>query len=92
MKRIFHKNFFLVLAYDIILVAFSWYFAYLLRFNFAIPPDTFVTFHRILPLIIVIKILTFYLFNLYKGMWRYTSLIDLATILKAGSAASLIII
>lgn len=92
MTRIFYKNFFIIFVFDILLVAFSWYFAYLLRFNFSIPQNTFITFQRILPLIIVIKILTFYLFNLYQGMWRYTSLIDLANILKAGSVASLIII
>jgi len=77
---------------DILLVAFSWYFAYLLRFNFSIPQEIYFTFQRVLPLIIIIKILTFYLLDLYQGMWRYTSLTDLVNILKAGSLASLIII
>jgi len=92
MQRIFYKNFYLILLADIIIVAFSWYFAYLLRFNFSIPQETFCSFQRILPLIIIIKILSFYLMDLYQGMWRYTSLTDLVNVLKAGSIASIILI
>lgn len=92
MPKFLYKNFFAIFIFDIILVAFSWYFAYLLRFNFLIPQDMVYTLWRILPVIIIIKILSFYLFNLYQGMWRYTSLTDLGNILKASSTASLIII
>ena len=92
MTRLFYKNFFLVFFLDIILVAFSWYFAYLLRFNFSIPDDTFYTLQHTIPLVVVIKLLSFFLFDLYQGMWRYTSLTDLVKILKAGSIASLVII
>ncbi|MFC1868088.1 polysaccharide biosynthesis protein [Thermodesulfobacteriota bacterium] len=92
MSRFFYKNFFLIFIFDVILVAFAWYFAHLLRFNFSIQQDTFYTLKRILPLIIIIKIMTFFLFDLYQGMWRYTSLTDLVSILKATSVASIIII
>ncbi|MBW1915887.1 MAG: polysaccharide biosynthesis protein [Deltaproteobacteria bacterium] len=92
MDRFIHKNLFLVFALDIILVVFAWYFAHLLRFNFSIPQGAVYNFQRVLPLILVIKILSFYLFDLYQGMWRYTSLTDLVNILKAGSAGSLVII
>ena len=92
MKRFFYRNFLLVLAIDILLVAFSWYFAHLLRFNFDIPEDHFHTLKRILPLIIGIKILAFFLFDLYQGMWRYTSLNELANIIKASSFGSILII
>ncbi|MFC1820934.1 polysaccharide biosynthesis protein [Thermodesulfobacteriota bacterium] len=92
MTRFFHKNLYIIFIFDIILVAFSWYFAYLLRFNFALSQDTLYTLQRILPLIIVIKLLIFYFFDLYQGMWRYTSLADLMGILKACSSASLVIV
>lgn len=92
MKRFLKSNFVFILAVDIILVAFSWYFSHLLRFNFSIPEDNFNTFQRILPLIIGIKILIFYIFDLYQGMWRYTSLTDLVNISKACSFASFVII
>ena len=81
-----------MLATDMLAVAFSWYFSHLLRFNFDIPQAQFQTLIRILALIIGIKILTFLLFDLYQGMWRYTSLMDLFNIIKAGSLASAIVI
>ncbi|MBN1847598.1 MAG: polysaccharide biosynthesis protein [Deltaproteobacteria bacterium] len=92
MKRIFYKNFFIILLSDIILISFSWYFAYLLRFNFVIPEYSYYTIKYILPLIIAIKILSFYFFDLYQGMWRYTSLIDVVNILKACTVASVTIL
>jgi FlaA1/EpsC-like NDP-sugar epimerase len=92
MTKYIHRNFFIVLAIDICLLAFSWYFAHLLRFNFDIPPDTEAVMTRVIPIILFVKIITFYLFDLYKGMWRYTSLDDLVKILKAGSVGSLILV
>ena len=92
MPKILYKNFFIIFIFDILLVAFSWYFAHLLRFNFYIPDSSRIVFLRFLPLIILTKIIIFYLFDLYRGMWRYTSLTDLISILKAGSFASLVII
>jgi FlaA1/EpsC-like NDP-sugar epimerase len=92
MPRFLYKNFFLIFLIDIILIGFSWYFAHMLRHNFAIPESAISVLQRFIPFIIIIKITVFYLFNLYEGMWRYTSLADLLSILKAGSIASLIII
>jgi FlaA1/EpsC-like NDP-sugar epimerase len=92
MTRSFHRNSILVLATDVLVVAFSWYFSHLLRFNFDIPQPQFQTLIRLLPLMIGIKILAFLLFDLYQGMWRYTSLIDLFNIIKAGSLASAMVI
>ncbi|MBN2062435.1 MAG: polysaccharide biosynthesis protein [Deltaproteobacteria bacterium] len=92
MPRFFYKNFILIFIFDIIFVAFSWYFANLLRYNFYLSQETLSTLQRILPLIVIVKILCLYLFDLYQGMWRYTSLTDLFSILKATTLASLVII
>ena len=92
MKRILKRNFLFILIADVILAASSWYLAHLLRFNFSIPGANYYAFLRILPLVIGIKILAFYIFDLYQGMWRYTSLTDLVNIFKAASFGSLVII
>jgi FlaA1/EpsC-like NDP-sugar epimerase len=92
MKRFFHRNFVFVVTTDILLAAFAWYFSHLLRFNFVIPSDQFQTFIRLLPFIVGIKILSFILFDLYYGMWRYTSLTDLSNIIKACSIGSMVTI
>jgi len=44
---------------------------------------------RVIPLIILAKIISFYFFDVYQGMWRYTSLQDLINILKASIFSSL---
>ena len=92
MRRFLHRNSILVLVMDIILVVFAWYFSHNLRFNFDVPTSDFQTLKRLLPLIIGIKILAFLMFDLYQGMWRYTSLTDLSNIIKASSLGSVIIV
>ena len=92
MTRQIYKNFLIVLAIDTFLVAFSWYFANLLRFNFDIPPDSVAVMTRLIPIILGTKMVIFYMFDLYKGMWRYTSIDDLLSIIKASSISSLIVV
>jgi FlaA1/EpsC-like NDP-sugar epimerase len=92
MSRFLYRNFYIIFILDIILVALSWYIAHLLRFNFAIPADNLILLTRILPVIIFIKILCFYFFDLYHGMWRYTSLTDLMGIFKAVTLSSLVVV
>lgn len=42
--------------------------------------------------VMVIKLLFFWRCNLYKGMWRYTSIFDIVNIIKANIGATLIIL
>jgi FlaA1/EpsC-like NDP-sugar epimerase len=92
MTRHIHKNFLIVLAIDVFFVAFAWYFANLLRFNFDIPPDSMAAITRLVPIILGTKLVIFYLFDLYKGMWRYTSMVDLLSIIKASGISSLLVV
>jgi FlaA1/EpsC-like NDP-sugar epimerase len=63
-----------------------------LRFNFSIPHTNYTTFRHFLIFIILMKIIVFYFFDLYKGMWRYTSIGDLINIIKASSVSSMLIV
>jgi FlaA1/EpsC-like NDP-sugar epimerase len=92
MTRHIYKNFLIVLAIDTFLVAFAWYFANLLRFNFDIPLDSMAAITRLFPIILGTKMVIYYLFDLYKGMWRYTSIDDLLNIIKASGISSLMIV
>ncbi len=49
-------------------------------------------FLHIVPFFILIKMSCFFYYDLYKGMWRYTSLPDLYNVIKAATAASLIML
>ena len=90
--RIIRKNFLLVLGIDMLLLVASWYAAHLVRFDFNIPEVHWISFKKVLPLLLVVKLVCFYLFDLYRGMWRYTSIGDLVNIIKAASISSLLII
>ncbi|MDY0223571.1 MAG: nucleoside-diphosphate sugar epimerase/dehydratase [Desulfobacterium sp.] len=94
MKRrlISYKNFLLILLLDVTLLIGAWYTAYLLRFNFDIPENSVGMTIRLIALVVAVKLLVFYFFRLYQGMWRYTSLIDLFNIVKASVLSTLIIL
>jgi FlaA1/EpsC-like NDP-sugar epimerase len=90
--RIFSRNFLVIFGIDAILLVASWYIAYLVRFEFNIPTQYWASFKRVLPLLLIAKIVGFYFFDLYRGMWRYTSIADLFNIIKASSVSSLAVI
>ena len=70
----------------------SLYFAYLIRFDFTISQQYSILLYRILPFVLIIKVVSFYFFDLYSGMWRYTSIADLFNIIKASSLSTLLIV
>ncbi len=90
--RIFDKHFFTVLWIDLILLTGSLLVSYLVRFEFAMTGPEWLLFLKILPFVLFIKVALFYYFDLYTGMWRYTSLADLFNIIKAASVSTLLII
>ena len=90
--RQFRNNIFIMLAMDIILLSLAWYGSFLVRFDFDIPSEYFVAFKNVFALIIITKMISFYLFDVYRGMWRYTSIADLLNIIRATSIASLFVV
>jgi len=87
-----NRHFFLVMLADIIFLVISFYLAHLVRFDFLIPDRFWASFIKILPLVLAIKILSFYYFDLYRGMWRYFSIADVFNIVKASSLAALMVV
>ena len=90
--RPLYSRLLIVLGIDIALIAASICGAYLVRFEFSIPSQNLVLLYKALPAIILVKIISFYLFDLYRGMWRYTSIADLLNIIKASAISSFLII
>ncbi|HDL08340.1 MAG TPA: polysaccharide biosynthesis protein, partial [Desulfobacteraceae bacterium] len=64
----------------------------LIRFDFTISQQYSILLYRILPFVLIIKVVSFYFFDLYSGMWRYTSIADLFNIIKASSLSTLLIV
>ena len=85
MKDIFNKGFwsrnlFLMVMADAFMVAAALFLAFMLRYDGYMAGRTFRLFITILPVYVVVKLVVFYFFGLYRGMWRYTGLRDLTSI------------
>lgn len=72
-----------IFIHDFIMVAMAWWGAYWLRFNFDIPLEFSENIRRTQYYVVVMQSYIFWLFGLYRGVWRFSSLPDLFRILKA---------
>jgi FlaA1/EpsC-like NDP-sugar epimerase len=92
MYQLKNRNFYVLLLADAALFGASLFFAYIVRFSFAIPPSEFHYILAVLPWLIIVKATTFFLMGAYRGMWRYTSLPDIQRLFKASLLATVVII
>lgn len=85
-------NLLIIFAIDVFLICLSWYGAFFLRFNFSVPVESSGMALRMMPVVVIVKMVVFYFFHVYQGMWRYTSITDLFNIIKGAFLSSLIIL
>ncbi len=81
-----------MISIDACLVVAAYLLAYLLRFEGQIPQQEWKSFSTTILYILPFKMFVFIYFGLYRGMWRYTSLVDLLNVLKATFTSSVLII
>lgn len=77
---------------DLTLFFASLLLSYTIRFSFVIPSDQLFGMFSIVPMVLSIKMLIFYFFGVYRGMWRYTSIPDATCLAKASLCATVVII
>ncbi|MDP2992063.1 MAG: polysaccharide biosynthesis protein, partial [Deltaproteobacteria bacterium] len=87
-----NKNFWVMLVGDIALLGISYVLAYGLRFEFHIPQNYIALLKKSIIPVVISKLLFFYWFKLYRGMWRYTSIADLLNIIKAVFTSTMVVI
>ena len=91
-KQFSNRNLYLMMALDVIAFSASLWLAYVSRFAFAMDHTVWRDYFSVLPWVITVKMLTFFLMGSYHGLWRYTSLHDAWQLLKGSSLATLLII
>lgn len=79
-----------VVALHLVLVVYSNYLAFWLRFDGQVPMEQWMLFAQMLPWLVAIRALTFMPFRLYEGLWRYTSIGDLRHIIGGVLASTLV--
>ena len=77
---------------DIILIAGAFVLAFLLRFDFGIPPDQFELLRTFILPIVGVKLIIFYFSGLYRRMWRYASVRDFSLVIWASLLGSLAVV
>ena len=82
----------IIVTIDTGICLFSLLVAYLLRFNFTIPAEYFDTFYYVFPLVLGLRILSFFIFGTYKGIIRYTSTIDTQRIFLVVTSVTTILV
>jgi UDP-GlcNAc:undecaprenyl-phosphate GlcNAc-1-phosphate transferase len=72
-----YKKRLLEVILDFFLIAFAYYLAFALRFDFVSSTAYLDLFLISLPLVVIGTYASFFLFGIYRGVWRYTDLEDL---------------
>ena len=73
-----------IVALQLVCVALSNWLAFLLRFDWDVPPYAAEIFWRTLPWLVAVRGATFIAFRLDEGLWRYASVYDLRAIVEGG--------
>lgn len=79
----------LSVLFHLALIALSSYGAIWLRFDGRIPEQYWQSWLRALPWLLLVRTLTFGWFRLYQGLWRYSDIWDLRSIISAVALSSL---
>ena len=73
----------LAFLHDIVAAAAAWIIAFWLRFNLEVPPPYDAIMLESLIWVVPLQAAVFWLFGLYRGIWRYASVPDLKRIVFA---------
>ena len=75
---------------DLLLTVAGNYFAFWLRFDGAIPAAYWALWRETIPLLVLLRGLTFIPFHLYDSVWQYVGLRDLRAIVASVTASSVL--
>ncbi|HKO62566.1 MAG TPA: hypothetical protein VJV03_15480 [Pyrinomonadaceae bacterium] len=75
---------------DVILILLAYWCAYAVKVGTISGSDAWKLFLRTLPVLVFVKMASFLVMGVYRGMWRYTSLDDLIVFAKAVALSSVL--
>ena len=81
-----------VILHDLVAITAAWCVALVARFNFAVPPEPYLSAAlSALPVVLIGQAIVARRFGLYKGMWRFASIPDLWNIIRAALIGAVVI-
>jgi hypothetical protein len=78
----------ILFLFHAVVFAAAYAFSYLLRFEFAIPPDYLPTFRSSLLVVVMIQLLVGLIFGYYRGWWRYVGVADVVRLVLGLTTAT----
>lgn len=82
---------FAAFLHDLGAAAVAWLLAFWLRFNFDVPPEYWAAGNGALIWVLPLFAVLFYIFGLYRGLWRFASLSDLQHLTAAVVTGALLV-
>jgi FlaA1/EpsC-like NDP-sugar epimerase len=82
----------LALGHDVVAATIAWCAAYLLRFNFELPPEHQALMLQTLWVVLPLQTISFMSFGLYRGTWRFASMLDLKRILLTVTVSAVVLV
>jgi len=89
--ELLYKRHLAAMLLDVAIVAVAFYGAFRLRFSGDAPDGIMDAYRTTLWLVIAVKVIAFGAFGLYRGSWRYTSMIDALRILTAITVSGVVL-
>jgi FlaA1/EpsC-like NDP-sugar epimerase len=78
-------------VFDVLLFSLAFWISFYVRFEGVIPKNYLWPFYTHLPLFVIIKILMFYFFQIYRLSWSYVGFYELLNLFKAQTLSSFVI-
>jgi UDP-GlcNAc:undecaprenyl-phosphate GlcNAc-1-phosphate transferase len=85
-----YKRRLLEVILDFFVIAFAYYLAFALRFEFRLNDSLVNLFLTSLPIVLTATYAAFFIFGIYRALWLYTGLEDLVRIAKGVACATLL--
>jgi FlaA1/EpsC-like NDP-sugar epimerase len=86
-----NRNFYIMVLSDAIIFVAAIVLAYLFRFEFVLDPGNIRQILFLITWIVPLKIVVFFAFGIYRGMWRFTGIKDFWLIAQACALSLLLI-
>ena len=81
----------LFVAIDLILISFSYFVAFNLRYDWNVTSEDYQTFLITIPIVMIFRIFVLNRFGMYKSIWKYVGTRDLLKIIKAAVVSTILI-
>ena len=91
-KNLFNSRSLFAITHDVVVSVIAWFAAFLLRFNFEVPPEHLALMKQTFFVVLPLQMIVFLAIGLYRGTWRFASVPDLKRIFLAVIISAVVLV